>query len=74
MTLPTKSAHALQYKDGFNNLAIEIRKHIKTARRVAEKIKIEEALLHVQSFDSALKLLEAKQHKKRVEFMFSKIE
>ena len=65
-----KTAHALQYKDGFNNLAIEIRKHILTARRIAEKIQIEEALLHVESFDNALKILEAKQHKKRVEFFF----
>lgn len=67
-------AHALQYKDGFNNLAIEIRKHTKTARRAAEKIQIEDTLLHIESFENTLKTLEAKQHKKRVAYMFSKIE
>ena len=53
-----KTAHALQFKDGFNNLAVEIIKHIKTANRIAKQLKIEEALLHVQSFDNALKSLE----------------
>ena len=68
-----KTAHALQFKNGFNNLAAEIIKHIKTANRIAKKLKIQEALLHVQSFEKALKSLERMQHKKRVEYMFSKI-
>ena len=68
-----KTAHALQYKDGFNNLASEIIKHIKTASRIAKQLKIQEALLHVQSFEKALKSLERMQHKKRIEYMFSKI-
>lgn len=65
-----KVANALQYKDGFNNLAVEIRKHIKTAKRIAEKIQIKDMLLHVESFNKDVNKLEAKQHKKRVEFFF----
>lgn len=68
--LTDKVAQALQYKDGFNNLAVEIRKHIKIASGIAQQLKIQEALFHVQSFEKALKSLEMKQHKKRVEFFF----